>query len=42
MLVVEVYVKADWEIVGGDDDAEGRARKSKPDTVMLCCRPLGC
>ncbi|KAL4801714.1 hypothetical protein BDV18DRAFT_164757 [Aspergillus unguis] len=29
MLVAEVYVKAGWEIVGGDDDAEGRARKKR-------------
>ena len=29
MLVVEVYTKAGWEITGGDDDTEGRARKSK-------------
>ncbi|KAL2862992.1 protein GET4 [Aspergillus lucknowensis] len=29
MLVVEVYVKAGWEIVGGDDDAAGRARKKR-------------
>ena len=29
MLVLEVYVKAEWEIDGGDDDAEGRARKSE-------------
>ncbi|CEL01594.1 Putative DUF410 domain protein [Aspergillus calidoustus] len=29
MLVVEVYIKAGWEIVGGDDDADGRARKKR-------------
>lgn len=29
MLVQEVYMKAEWEIAGGDDDAEGRARKSE-------------
>ncbi|KAL3479434.1 hypothetical protein BJX99DRAFT_255437 [Aspergillus californicus] len=29
MLVVEVYVKAGWEIMGGDNDAEGRARKKR-------------
>lgn len=29
MLVMEVYNKAEWEITGGDDDTEGRARKSK-------------
>lgn len=29
MLVLEVYVKAEWEITGEEDDAEGRARKSK-------------
>lgn len=29
MLVIEVYNKAEWEITGGADDAEGRARKSK-------------
>ena len=29
MLVLEVYIKAEWEIDGGDDDAEGRARKSE-------------
>lgn len=29
MLVLEVYTKAEWEIAGGDDDAEGRARKSE-------------
>lgn len=28
MLVVEVYNKAEWEITGGADDAEGRTRKS--------------
>lgn len=33
MLVTEVYVKAGWEIVGGDDDAEGRARKSEFEAV---------
>ncbi|KAA8643199.1 hypothetical protein EYZ11_012542 [Aspergillus tanneri] len=27
MLVVEVFTKAGWEITGGDDDTEGRARK---------------
>ncbi|PWY83044.1 DUF410 domain protein [Aspergillus heteromorphus CBS 117.55] len=29
MLVVEVYVKAGWEITGGNDDTEGRARKKR-------------
>ncbi|KAL4782298.1 hypothetical protein BJX76DRAFT_359102 [Aspergillus varians] len=29
MLMVEVYVKAGWEIVGGDDDVEGRTRKKR-------------
>lgn len=29
MLVVEVYNKAEWEIQGGDNDTEGRARKSE-------------
>lgn len=29
MLVTEVYNKAEWEITGRDDDAEGRARKSR-------------
>ncbi|KKK13286.1 hypothetical protein P175DRAFT_0559517 [Aspergillus ochraceoroseus IBT 24754] len=29
MLVVEVYTKAGWEIVGGDDDVVGRARKKR-------------
>jgi hypothetical protein len=29
MLVLEVYNKAEWEIKGGSDDAEGRARKSE-------------
>ncbi|BCS17943.1 protein GET4 [Aspergillus puulaauensis] len=29
MLVVEVYVKAGWELVGGDDDVEGRVRKKR-------------
>jgi hypothetical protein len=28
MLVLEVYNKAEWEIKGGNDDTEGRARKS--------------
>lgn len=28
MLVVEVYNKAEWEITGETDDAEGRSRKS--------------
>ncbi|PYH98905.1 DUF410 domain protein [Aspergillus ellipticus CBS 707.79] len=29
MLVVEVYIKAGWEITGGNDDTEGRARKKR-------------
>lgn len=29
MLVTEVYNKAEWEITGGNDDTEGRARKSE-------------
>ncbi|KAF4213214.1 hypothetical protein CNMCM8980_003002 [Aspergillus fumigatiaffinis] len=29
MLVDEVYTKAGWGITGGDDDAEGRARKKR-------------
>ncbi|KAG0160434.1 hypothetical protein PDIDSM_7963 [Penicillium digitatum] len=29
MLVLEVYNKAEWEISGGADDAEGRSRKSE-------------
>jgi hypothetical protein len=29
MLVVDVYNKAEWEIQGGDNDTEGRARKSE-------------
>lgn len=29
MLVLEVYNKAEWEISGGTDDAEGRSRKSE-------------
>ncbi|KAJ6186373.1 hypothetical protein N7519_007674 [Penicillium mononematosum] len=29
MLVLEVYNKAEWEIAGGNDDAEGRARKKR-------------
>lgn len=29
MLVLEVYTKAEWEITGGDGDAEGRARKKR-------------
>ncbi|RJE21296.1 DUF410 domain protein [Aspergillus sclerotialis] len=29
MLVVEVYNKAEWEITGGTDDAEGRSRKKR-------------
>lgn len=29
MLVLEVYVKAEWEITGEEDDAQGRARKSE-------------
>ncbi|KAJ5180335.1 hypothetical protein N7492_003545 [Penicillium capsulatum] len=29
MLVLEVYNKAEWEIKGGNDDAEGRARKKR-------------
>lgn len=33
MLVDEVYTKAGWGITGGDDDAEGRARKSEFDLV---------
>ncbi|KAL2837275.1 DUF410 domain protein [Aspergillus pseudodeflectus] len=35
MLVVEVYIKAGWEIVGGDDDADGRARKKR--LIELLC-----
>lgn len=34
MLVVEVYVKAGWELVGGDDDVEGRVRKSELDGIF--------
>ncbi|PYH77736.1 DUF410 domain protein [Aspergillus uvarum CBS 121591] len=29
MLVVEVYIKAGWEIISGDDDTEGRIRKKR-------------
>lgn len=29
MLVVEVYNKAEWEIAGGTDDAQGWSRKSE-------------
>ncbi|KOS41687.1 hypothetical protein ACN38_g7410 [Penicillium nordicum] len=29
MLVLEVYNKAEWEISGGTDDAEGRSRKKR-------------
>ncbi|KAJ5204032.1 uncharacterized protein N7498_004911 [Penicillium cinerascens] len=29
MLVTEVYNKAEWEIAGGNDDTEGRARKKR-------------
>lgn len=29
MLVVDVYNKAEWEIQDGDNDTEGRARKSE-------------
>ncbi|KAJ5333320.1 hypothetical protein N7541_003148 [Penicillium brevicompactum] len=29
MLVIEVYNKAEWEIKGGSDDAEGRSRKKR-------------
>ncbi|GLI81457.1 hypothetical protein PoHVEF18_009838 [Penicillium ochrochloron] len=29
MLVVDVYNKAEWEIQGGDNDTEGRARKKR-------------
>ncbi|KAE8351183.1 DUF410 domain protein [Aspergillus coremiiformis] len=29
MLVVEVYMKAEWEITGDDDDNEGRARRKR-------------
>ncbi|EAW08617.1 protein GET4 [Aspergillus clavatus NRRL 1] len=29
MLVDDVYIKAGWEITGGDEDAEGRARKKR-------------
>lgn len=29
MLVAEVYNKAGWEITGGNDDTEGRSRKSE-------------
>lgn len=35
MLVVEVYVKAGWELVGGDDDVEGRVRKSELDGILF-------
>jgi hypothetical protein len=35
MLVVEVYNKAEWEIQGGDNDTEGRARKSE--LLSACC-----
>lgn len=42
MLVVEVYTKAGWEITGGNDDAEGRARKSEclPMPSYILPRPL--
>lgn len=38
MLVMEVYNKAEWEITGGNDDTEGRARKSEfwvPDCLFM-------
>ena len=35
MLVLEVYNKAEWEIAGGNDDAEGRARKSESQILLL-------
>ena len=35
MLVLEVYNKAEWEISGGNDDAEGRARKSESIKSLL-------
>lgn len=35
MLVMEVYNKAEWEITGGNDDTEGRARKSKSWSAVL-------
>ena len=35
MLVLEVYNKAEWEIAGGNDDAEGRARKSESIKSLL-------
>lgn len=42
MMVLEVYNKAEWEIKGGNDDTEGRARKSE---LKLCncksCIELG-
>lgn len=35
MLVNEVYNKAEWEIKGGSDDAEGRSRKSEHSAFAL-------
>ena len=35
MLVLEVYNKAEWEISGGNEDAEGRARKSESITYLF-------
>lgn len=35
MLVLEVYNKAEWEIAGGNDDAEGRARKSESSKYLF-------
>lgn len=37
MLVVEVYNKAEWEITGGSDDAQGRSRKSTSDDFYSLC-----
>jgi hypothetical protein len=36
MLVVDVYNKAEWEIQGGDNDTEGRARKSEFGSSIGC------
>lgn len=37
MLVLEVYDKAEWQVTGGDGDADGKARKSKSTADMHGC-----
>ena len=37
ILVLEVYDKAEWQVTGGDGDADGKARKSESTADMHGC-----